>query len=203
MTDICETRSRILAEARRRFARSGFYGTSMDSIAKKTGLSKGALYWHFENKAALFKAVLEKEMEEILKRFIPGPEAAIEDPLDFFRSKGEEYLDILWEDEELHLIWVHLFLEAHRGEDEGLQLSRLVRRNLVATYRELMPIVSKSFPGFSQKKTGIRLEEMIQIVDFFFEGLLFNLGPIINLEQSKKYWRFFINRFIGGGDRYA
>jgi hypothetical protein len=66
-----------------------------------------------------------------------------------------------------------------------------------------LPIVSKSFPGFSQKKTGIRLEEMIQIVDFFFEGLLFNLGPIINLEQSKKYWRFFINRFIGGGDRYA
>lgn len=203
MPDICETRSRIMTEARKRFARSGFYGTSMDSIVKETGLSKGALYWHFENKAALFKAVLEKELEEILKRFIPGPEAEIEDPLNYFRSKGEEYLDVLWEDEELRLIWVHLFLEAHRGEDEGLQLSRFVRRNLVATYRELLPVVSKSFPGFSQKDKEIHLEEMIQIVDFFFEGLLFNLGVTIDLAQAKRYWRFFITRFIGGGDSYA
>jgi len=201
--DICETRSRIMTEARKRFARSGFYGTSMDSIVKETGLSKGALYWHFENKAALFKAVLEKELEEILKRFIPGPEAEIKDPLNYFRSKGEEYLDVLWEDEELRLIWVHLFLEAHRGEDEGLQLSRFVRRNLVATYRELLPVVSKSFPGFSQKDKEIHLEEMIQIVDFFFEGLLFNLGVTIDLAQAKRYWRFFITRFIGGGDSYA
>jgi len=203
MPDICETRSRIMTEARKRFARSGFYGTSMDSIVKETGLSKGALYWHFENKAALFKAVLEKELEEILKRFIPGPEAEIEDPLNYFRSKGEEYLDVLWEDEELRLIWVHLFLEAHRGEDEGLQLSRFVRQNLVATYRELLPVASKSFPGFSQKDKEIRLEEMIQIVDFFFEGLLFNLGVTIDLAQAKRYWRFFITRFIGGGDSYA
>jgi len=175
----------------------------MDSIVKETGLSKGALYWHFENKAALFKAVLEKELEEILKRFIPGPEAEIKDPLNYFRSKGEEYLDVLWEDEELRLIWVHLFLEAHRGEDEGLQLSRFVRQNLVATYRELLPVVSKSFPGFSQKDKEIHLEEMIQIVDFFFEGLLFNLGVTIDLAQAKRYWRFFITRFIGGGDSYA
>ncbi|KUL00759.1 MAG: hypothetical protein XE12_1279 [Synergistales bacterium 54_9] len=42
MPDICETRSRIMAEARKRFARSGFYGTSMDSIVKGPFLKP---YW--------------------------------------------------------------------------------------------------------------------------------------------------------------
>jgi len=42
-----ETRAKILSVARTRFATKGYYGTSVDSIVKGAGLSKGAIYWHF------------------------------------------------------------------------------------------------------------------------------------------------------------
>lgn len=203
MADISETRSRILAEARRKFARSGFYGTSMDSIVKETGLSKGALYWHFENKEALFRAVMEAEIQEIVWHFIPGDGEMGENPLEFFVRRGEEYLKILWEDEDLRLIWVHLFLESHRGGEKGQELSRFIRDAMTSAFEKLVPVVSSSFPGLEGKEKTLEVEDLVRIVDYCFHGLLVNLGITIDLEKAQKYWRFMITRFIEGGENYV
>ena len=53
------TRQRIIEAAAQLFVRKGFYGTSIADVAQATGLTKGALYHHFENKDALFFAVIE------------------------------------------------------------------------------------------------------------------------------------------------
>ena len=53
------TRRKILDAAARLFIRKGFYGTSIADLAKAAGLTKGALYHHFEGKDALFFAVVE------------------------------------------------------------------------------------------------------------------------------------------------
>jgi AcrR family transcriptional regulator len=203
MADISETRSRILAEARRKFARSGFYGTSMDSIVKGTGLSKGALYWHFENKEALFRAVIETEIQEIVRHFIPGTGEMGENPLEFFVRRGDEYLEILWEDEDLRLIWVHLFLESHRGGEKGRELSRFIRDAMTSAFETLVPVVSSSFPGLEGKEKTLELEDLVRILDYCFHGLLVNLGITIDLEKAQKYWRFMITRFIEGGENYV
>jgi len=52
------TRQRIIEAAAQLFVRKGFYGTSIADLAQATGLTKGALYHHFENKDALFFAVV-------------------------------------------------------------------------------------------------------------------------------------------------
>ena len=54
-----ETREQILSAATDAFAQQGYHQTSMDQIAKAAGLSKGAVYYFFENKAALFLAVVQ------------------------------------------------------------------------------------------------------------------------------------------------
>ncbi|MFP4482507.1 MAG: TetR/AcrR family transcriptional regulator, partial [Thermovirgaceae bacterium] len=199
MADISETRLRILAEARRKFARSGFYGTSMDSIVKETGLSKGALYWHFQNKEALFRAVMEAEIQEIVRHFIPGTGEMGENPLEFFTRRGEEYLEILWEDEDLRLIWVHLFLESHRGGEKGWELSRFIKGAMTSAFEKLIPVVSSSFPGLEGKEKNLEVGDLVRIVDYCFHGLLVNLGITIELEGAQRYWRFMITRFIEGG----
>lgn len=53
------TRQRIIEAAAQLFVRKGFYGTSIADLAQATGLTKGALYHHFENKDAIFFAVIE------------------------------------------------------------------------------------------------------------------------------------------------
>lgn len=53
------TRTRILAVARAAFARDGYGATSLDRIAAEAGVTKGALYHHYDGKEALFAAVFE------------------------------------------------------------------------------------------------------------------------------------------------
>lgn len=67
--DPAERRDEIVKAAMRCFARTGYHGTSMDDIVAESGLSKGTLYWHFENKQALFLAMLEAVFEDYGEAF--------------------------------------------------------------------------------------------------------------------------------------
>jgi TetR/AcrR family acrAB operon transcriptional repressor len=62
------TRSHILDTAELVFERHGVSGTSLHEIAKAAGLTRGAIYWHFTDKADLFNAMIERAtmpLEEI------------------------------------------------------------------------------------------------------------------------------------------
>ena len=54
------TRSRILDTAELVFEQHGVAGTSLNEIAKAAGLTRGAIYWHFEDKADLFNAMMDR-----------------------------------------------------------------------------------------------------------------------------------------------
>ncbi|MEW6776199.1 MAG: TetR/AcrR family transcriptional regulator [Bdellovibrionota bacterium] len=53
---IAEKREAILKEAARSFNRRGYYGTSLDEIAKKLGITKPALYYYIRDKEDLLFA---------------------------------------------------------------------------------------------------------------------------------------------------
>lgn len=54
------TRRRLLEAATRVFARKGYYGTTVDDIVAECGSSKGAFYFHFDSKEALFLTLVEE-----------------------------------------------------------------------------------------------------------------------------------------------
>ena len=56
------TRAQILQAALTCFAGKGYHQTSMDDIVAESGLSKGALYWHFKSKQELFLSLVETYM---------------------------------------------------------------------------------------------------------------------------------------------
>ena len=59
-----DTRRALLAAARHEFAARGYAQASLDDIAARARLTKGALYHHFASKAAVLTAVyLEMEQE--------------------------------------------------------------------------------------------------------------------------------------------
>ncbi|HET9621917.1 MAG TPA: helix-turn-helix domain-containing protein [Kofleriaceae bacterium] len=64
-----DTRRAILAAARQAFARDGYASTALEAIVAPAGLTKGALYHHFKNKAAVLEAVYI-EMEQELARAV-------------------------------------------------------------------------------------------------------------------------------------
>jgi len=58
------TREQIVGNCLRLFAHRGLHATSIAEIASAAGLTKGAIYWHFESKDALFAAILALIKEE-------------------------------------------------------------------------------------------------------------------------------------------
>lgn len=58
-----ETRHRVLDAAAAMFAAEGFGGASLDRIADAAGLTRGAIYSSFRDKADLFGAVLDRRLE--------------------------------------------------------------------------------------------------------------------------------------------
>lgn len=60
-----ETRAALVAAGRRLFGRDGFNEVATESIVAEAGVTRGALYHHFGNKAGLFAAVLDQVEEEI------------------------------------------------------------------------------------------------------------------------------------------
>jgi AcrR family transcriptional regulator len=47
------------------FARSGYFGTTVDLICADAKISKGAFYWHFDSKQALFLEILNHWADEV------------------------------------------------------------------------------------------------------------------------------------------
>jgi len=64
------TRGAIIAAASDLFGRQGFAATSMDQIARKSGLAKGAIYHHFATKEAVFEAVFRLASERLAERIL-------------------------------------------------------------------------------------------------------------------------------------
>ena len=50
------------------FVENGFAATRLEDIAERAGVSKGTLYLYFENKEALFKAVVRENIVPIVER---------------------------------------------------------------------------------------------------------------------------------------
>ncbi len=53
------TREQLVAAATKLFASQGYAATSIEQVLQESGVSRGALYHHFDSKEVLFEAVLE------------------------------------------------------------------------------------------------------------------------------------------------
>ena len=80
-----ETRSHILDTAERVFHKKGVSSTSLDDIARAAGVTRGAIYWHFKNKADLFDALMQR-ISLPLEDMAGGTVDEMEDPLGFVRA---------------------------------------------------------------------------------------------------------------------
>lgn len=60
-----QTRTALLAAARALFVEKGYAETGTPELVKAAGVTRGALYHHFEDKKAIYRAVIERECADI------------------------------------------------------------------------------------------------------------------------------------------
>ncbi len=74
-----DRRARILASARVVFERFGYAKTTVDDIARQMGMGKSSIYYYFQGKEEIFRAVLGQEIA-FLKERILGVVEGCSDP---------------------------------------------------------------------------------------------------------------------------
>jgi AcrR family transcriptional regulator len=92
------TRRAVLAAARSSFGRKGYAQTSVDEIAAAARVTKGAVYHHFADKEALFRAV-HAEVEAEAQARAGAARDPKESPIDQIVAVVDAYLDVALDEE--------------------------------------------------------------------------------------------------------
>ncbi|PZG19747.1 TetR family transcriptional regulator [Micromonospora craterilacus] len=70
-----QTRQALVRESRQLFATLGYGAVGLSQIVAAAGVTKGALYHHFDSKADVFRAVLEQVQQEVAEQVVAAAEA--------------------------------------------------------------------------------------------------------------------------------
>jgi len=75
------TRDSILDAAEKLFVEQGVSRTTLQHIASAAGVTRGAIYWHFDDKGALFNAMMERAILPLEAEMQVLDQAESDDPL--------------------------------------------------------------------------------------------------------------------------
>ena len=133
------THENILESAKKLFLKNGYERTNLREICKFDGVKTGAFYRHFEDKAAIFDALVDEAANGLLSRF----DMAEKECFDYINAGNT---DEIWKisldtiAEFIHYIYRYfdsfkLILCSSDGTKYSDYIDRLVERDLRSTYR--------------------------------------------------------------------
>ena len=84
--DALATRDSILDAAEQLFVKQGVSGTTLQHIATAAGVTRGAIYWHFLDKGAMFNAMMERVKMPLESAMLLFDQANAADPIEVLRE---------------------------------------------------------------------------------------------------------------------
>jgi len=108
--DAEKTREALLDAAERVFLRRGVTPATLNEIAKEAGVTRGAVYWHFEDKIAIFRAMhdrVKQPFDLLFDAVVAGP-----DPINGLKSLCTEVLVRMGRDEHTRNVFTILRLRS-------------------------------------------------------------------------------------------
>jgi AcrR family transcriptional regulator len=86
------THEHLVTVARERFTEQGYAATSIEDIVQRAGVAKGALYHHFSGKDALFRAVYDAVLADVVSA-VTAAASAEQEPWASVRAGLSAFLD--------------------------------------------------------------------------------------------------------------
>jgi TetR/AcrR family acrAB operon transcriptional repressor len=185
--EAAQTRDRIIVSAREVFSRHGVTNTSLEEVAKEAGVTRGAVYWHFRDKADLFMAV--RQQTGVLLRF---PDESLGDPLRRVELGLQGALDRLADDQAAQetyevMLWKCEYIGAFAG----------VRQDLMTAGDQFLADTTALYAAAKQAKLtppGFEPRLSAQETFCFYAGLL----KLWLADESGRALRGDIRRLIAG-----
>jgi TetR/AcrR family acrAB operon transcriptional repressor len=192
------TKEDILKAAKDVFSRKGYTAATLADIAEQAGITKGAIYWHFDNKFELYQQVLAlgftgyyELMAGILTRDIP--------PLEKIKKAMTAVLVAFEQDEEYRASVGLLLFQTETTEETQPIITRVVDFNQ-AIYTTLMGLLEKGIasgeidPGVDPEQVAFGLMGFVHGVEVIS---ILGVGDI-SLEEKAESMVEFQLRDLGG-----
>jgi AcrR family transcriptional regulator len=143
-----EVRRRILRAATKVFLERGFSGATLDDIAAAAGFSKGAVYSNFDDKDALFLALVDEEFAWRLDQLRTALEEAPEDADAGAEMAGRSMTRALTAHEDLHVLFSEFRVHAARSPS--------TRRKLAKRRAEIRATLARTVEDYAER-AGVEL----------------------------------------------
>ena len=96
------TRKILIDTASNVFGQKGYAQTTLEEVAREAGVTRGAIYWHFDNKFEMFHAVLQALYKKVNARVTKIIESD-QGPLDKLRQLILEFFQIISDEGEFRI----------------------------------------------------------------------------------------------------
>jgi TetR/AcrR family acrAB operon transcriptional repressor len=139
-TEALKTRSKVLASAMKVFLDKGYSQTSLADIAINAGYTRGAVYWHFEDKSEILETLISKFHDRFLYKQAEIMPSAL-DPM----KKVTEMINInfleLYRNKEfrdfIELTWFKTEIDQHGGLLQGkVAITKIFNDTITRLLRE-------------------------------------------------------------------
>ena len=127
------TRDSILDAAEILFAKHGVSRTTLQHIATAAGVTRGAIYWHFVDKGAVFSAMMQRATMPMDAAVKLAGERADTDPLQSLRNEMLAVLQIVEGDEKARRVFEIATLKTEFTDE--VDSARAHKRESVARWR--------------------------------------------------------------------
>lgn len=121
-----DSKDAILDAAQELIAEHGYAGFSIRDLSRASGLAKGTIYHHFQDKRAIYRSVMERDLGRMIARMEEAV-ADVEDPVHWLRCFVRAFLQNA-QDRRSHIR--ALLRELGAMEDGVLQVARRVREQV-------------------------------------------------------------------------
>lgn len=188
---ISSNKDAIIAAAREQFSKYGYKKTTLDDIARRIGKGKSSLYYYFNNKEEIFKAVLdfdvllfkdklinaitsENNPQSKLRTYILKRMDFYHQVVTFFGAIQQDYIDnfpmiekarIKYDEQELEMISEII--------TEGVRQGKFVSKNITLTAKAII-LAMKGFEyTFAKETDAKKIENDIdQLLEVLFYGIV-------------------------------
>lgn len=167
------TRSDIMEAATREFVKHGFAAASINQIAATSQSSKRMLYYHFESKRELYRAVLETAYERVGRQARTYIEERVS-PMDALRQFAEEAFANFLENED----FVRLVMAENLSGATAISESEVIRAQNTLNFSSLEAIWKRGCAD------GVMRDD-IRVIDLYFAIVSVSFHAISNRASLK------------------
>lgn len=185
-----KTKDKIMSVAAKMFAKYGFQKATVDEIARAAHKAKGSVYYYFDSKEDLFKAVVEQEISvlksgltrviedstdaaSMIRNYLLNRMMLVKEAMNYHETLKAEFMESFEFLSQVRRDFTRFEIEMMKAVlDRGVRENTFLIKDTLATSQVIiLAIKAIEIPFYHQRRIEEYEQTIIELVDILVRGL--------------------------------